>query len=166
MGGMGSGRHWARKRATVEQCLTLDVNKLVKGDLFHRSFAEVRWSREGKEIASVSYTVKEKESVLMLYDPVTQDVPLITTKLHSGGERYWFVCPSCRRRVGRLHLPHGKSWFFCRRCWDLTYESCQQSHTFDWFFLEAGVPLWVGRSWLKRSRREILPSPVYGGDGS
>ena len=164
MGSMGSGRrHWFSKKATVEECRVLDINKMVKGDLFHRPFAEVRWSREGKEIASISYSVKER--VLTLYGTVVQNIPLVTTRLHSGGERYWFLCPNCRRRVGRLYLPPGKSWFFCRRDWDLTYTSCQQSHAFDSLFEKMGVPLWLGRALLKRSWREMVPSQAYGGDG-
>ena len=161
MGGIGSGRHWACKRATVEQCLTLNIDTL---DLSHRPCGKVCWYREGKEICAVTYALDEGKSVLTLYDPVRQNVPLVTTETFFGGDRYWFSCPNCRRRVGRLHLPHGKSWFFCRRCWDLTYESCQLSHSFDSFFLKMGVPLWAGRGWLRRSRREMVPPRVYGGE--
>lgn len=164
MGGFGSGRHWFSKKRTVEECLTLDVNKLVKGELLDKSFAEVRWYREGKQIYAVGYTLEERESVLTVYDPVAQDVPLVTTRLHSGGKRYWFLCPSCRRRVGRLYLPHGKNYFLCRRCYNLTYRSCQESHAFDWFFLKADIPLRWGRGSLKRSRRDMVPSPIYGGE--
>ena len=74
MGSLGSGRHWFSKKRTVEECLTLDVNKVVKADLPGKSFAEVRWSQEGK----------------------------------------------------------------------------------------ADIPLKRGRAWLKRSRRDMVPSPIYG----
>ncbi len=164
MGGLGSGRHWLSKKRTVEQCLRLDINKLIKGDLLGKPFAEVRWSREGKEIASVSYTLRERESILTLYPPLAQDISLVTTRLYGGGSRFWFACPNCRRRVGRLHLPHGKNYFLCRRCYNLTYRSCQESHAFDWFFLKADIPLRWGRGLLKRSRRDMVPSPIYGGE--
>ena len=149
--------------------MTLDINKLVKDGLLDRSFGELRWCRVrgGEETASVDYQLrsigfKEGESVCILTllspiihrnwrIPITQGIPLLTTQLYSGGKRYWFSCPNCRRRVGRLHLPHGRRYFFCRRCHDLTYMSCQESHKFDWFFAEMGVPPSVGRRLFKRS---------------
>lgn len=44
-----------------------------------------------------------------------------------GGARWWFLCPACGARVGRLHLPYrGRAAEFkCRRCHGLTYESSQ-----------------------------------------
>jgi hypothetical protein len=152
LGGFGSGRHGLYKRTTVEECLTLDVNKLVKVDLLHRSFGEVGWFRRGVETASASYTLKERESVyvLTLHSPLNQDISLVTTELPWGGKRYWFSCPNCRRRVGTLHLPPGRNYFLCRRCYDLTYTSCRESHSFDWFFGQVGIHPSVGRRLLRR----------------
>jgi hypothetical protein len=166
LGGFGSGRHWFLKKTTVEECLTLDINKLIKAGLLNRSWGELRWYRGGEETACVDYMLKdmgfkegESVHVLMLLSSVirrdqrvpTQDIPLLTTLLHSGGKRYWFSCPNCKRRVGRLHLPYGGSYFFCRRCYDLTYMSSQESHSFDRVFLKMGIPPSVGRRFLKRS---------------
>ena len=161
MGGSGSGRHWPFKKTPVEDCLTLDMNKLVKNDLFHRRWGECRWTRGGTETGCVSYLLRDEGSkegepvyVLTLCSSIThQDVPLVTTKMHSGGKRYWFECPNCRRRVGRLHCPHGEGYFFCRTCHHLTYRSCQESHKFDWFFAQIGIPPWLGRRLLNRNRR-------------
>jgi len=151
LGGFGSGRHWLRKRTTVEECLTLDINSLIRGDLLHRSFGEVRWFRRGVETDSITYSLKERESVhvLTLHSPLNQDISLVTTELPWGGKRYWFSCPNCKRRVGRLHLPPGRSYFLCRRCYDLTYESCQESHRFDRVFLMMGIPPGMGARLLK-----------------
>lgn len=159
MGGWGSGRHWLSKKRTVEECLTLDVNKLVKVDLLGKPFAEVRWSREGKEIASVSFA--RRSDILTLYEPLAQDIPLVTTQLNFGGRRFWFLCPNCRRRVGRLHLPHGRSFFFCRRCYDLTYTSCQECHKFDRLFAGMGIHPSVGRRLFRRSWRRHIPIPKH-----
>jgi hypothetical protein len=167
MGGLWSGRHRFPKKMTVEECLTLDINKLVKDGLLHRSWGELRWYRGREETASVSYMLKDigfKEGrsayVLTIRSPVIrrgqrisipQDIPLVTTQLHSGGKRYWFSCPDCRRGVGRLHRPHGASRFLCRSCYDLTYASCQESHKFDWFFARIGIHPSVGRRLFKRN---------------
>ena len=151
MGGFGSGRHWFSRKTTVEECLTLNVEEFTSGDLLRPTTSFVRWCRGGAETAYVNYSLRDMGQsvyILTLHSPlirrgeripITQDISLVTTQLWSGGKRYWFSCPNCRRRVGRLHLPHGKSYFFCRRCYDLTYMSCQESHKFDWFFAQMGV---------------------------
>jgi hypothetical protein len=41
---------------------------------------------------------------------------------------------SCGRRVGKRYLPPGARYFGCRRCHDLTYTSCQESHRYDRLF--------------------------------
>ncbi len=67
-------------------------------------------------------------------------VGLTTTRPRFGGLRWWFLCPllvgghPCRRRVSKLHLPPEARYFGCRRCYDLTYTSCQESHKYDRVF--------------------------------
>jgi hypothetical protein len=62
---------------------------------------------------------------------------MVSTRPYFGGRRWWFVCPlivrgiACNRRAGKLYLPPGAKYFGCRKCHDLTYESCQDSHRFD-----------------------------------
>ena len=57
-----------------------------------------------------------------------------------GGVRHWFLCPAvndgvyCGNRVTKLFLPPGGSVFGCRECYDLTYQSCQESHKYDKVF--------------------------------
>ena len=43
-----------------------------------------------------------------------------------GGKRPWFVCPTCRRRVGLLYHAEGLP-FRCRTCYGLAYPSQYQS---------------------------------------
>jgi hypothetical protein len=47
-------------------------------------------------------------------------LPLTTTIPRFGGLRYYFLCPRCRRRVGKLYDVRG---WACRRCHRLTYQS-------------------------------------------
>ena len=55
-------------------------------------------------------------------------VPLVTTRPHYGGLRWWFRCPNtkCGRRVGKLYMPPGEPLFLCRHCHDLAYQSSQE----------------------------------------
>ena len=49
----------------------------------------------------------------------TQRVELRTTKMpRCRGERWWLVCPACRRRCAYLYPAHG---LVCRRCAGLKY---------------------------------------------
>jgi hypothetical protein len=45
--------------------------------------------------------------------------------------RWWFRCPrqGCDRRCECLHLPPPfRGGFACRRCWNLTYRSTQETY--------------------------------------
>ena len=59
------------------------------------------------------------------------------TACRFGGYRYWFLCPVvkdgvyCGNRVTKLFLPPAGQYFGCRQCYDLTYQSCQESHKYD-----------------------------------
>jgi hypothetical protein len=52
---------------------------------------------------------------------VCQLVPLQTTRPYYGGLRWWFTCPLCNRRVGKLYLPDAARYFGCWHCHDLVY---------------------------------------------
>jgi hypothetical protein len=40
-----------------------------------------------------------------------------------GGLRWWFVCPSSRKNVGKLYMPIGGRQFASREAWRLAYPS-------------------------------------------
>ena len=65
---------------------------------------------------------------------VSLRVPLDVTAVFRTGRHYWMRCPACARRCAKLHLPSGALRFACRRCHDLTYQSCQESGKFDALF--------------------------------
>jgi hypothetical protein len=52
----------------------------------------------------------------------------VTTRPHLGGERRWFACPGCARRVATLYRPVPGDVWRCRACHGLTYRSAQQAH--------------------------------------
>jgi hypothetical protein len=62
-------------------------------------------------------------------------VRLVTTCPHSGGLRWWFICPlvrngaPCRRRVAKV-FRRGR-YFGCRDCHGLAYRSSQEAHKDD-----------------------------------
>jgi len=156
MGGQGSGSHyqWWRgsKKTPVEDCRHLDANRWMRaGILKDGAWHTGRWvwyrdQAKQKEAASIgyeanltatppwvrlTYTFKENQTT------VDYRVALTTSQVHRGGRRWWFVCPlvvagrACNRRVGKIFLPPGARYYGCRRCYQLTYTSCQESHRFD-----------------------------------
>ena len=154
MGGYGSTR-WGehRKKTTVEQCLVLDAWKLARDGLLGVTPAagSLRWTRTatGEEVASVGFRREALGDALVFRvlfattrrtgerEEVDQAIPLRTTPTPRGRAWWWFACPllvegrACGRRVRMLYLPPRSRYFGCRRCHDLTYRSCQQSHQSD-----------------------------------
>jgi hypothetical protein len=158
MGGWGSGS-WYRwnKKNTVDDGLSLDINKLVRDGLIIRDYAvgSLKWTntRTGTETASVGFSLEPFENNLIMRlhyirtarngdkDNFNYPIELQTTQPNFGGRRWWFTCPLmvngrlCGRRVGKLYLPPAGKYFGCRHCYDLTYQSCQESDkrlTFFW----------------------------------
>ena len=139
MGGYGSGRQGGR--LVVEDCLSLDINKLLRDGLLVPGWrvapSILRWTetRTGRETAAMAF-------VADLADPGAAwmrlafgsgegasrrehecTIRLATTRPRFGGLRWWFVCPLSGRRCGTLHLPHGASVFASRQAWRLDYHS-------------------------------------------
>ena len=60
-------------------------------------------------------------------------VAITTTKSYFGGVRYWFVCPRCAGRVGKLYAV-AVGALGCRTCLRLAYE-WQYRKDWEWRFL-------------------------------
>ncbi len=79
--------------------------------------------------ASIGIRVHE-DHLLLEYthnktDAVKQRLTLTRTPCNYGGERVWFICPSCGKRVAVLYS--GGKYFACRGCCNLTYQSCNET---------------------------------------
>lgn len=150
MGGYGSGR--PREKTTVEECLILSANKLMRDKVLRHGLhnsGTLTWTRvaTGEKISTIGYEVDTRDRAvawIRLHYTATRSreavdyrVGLTTTALPWGGVRWWFVCPlvvngrSCWRRCGKLYLPPGGRYFGCRLCYNLTYTSSQEAHKFD-----------------------------------
>ena len=152
MGGLLSTR-WGmhRKKVTVEACRVLDVNQLTRLKLLQAHLRQAgAWTwvdASHVPVAALGYqldttnmvfpTLTLSYTVLPSQTHVQYMIPLATTRVHRGGTRWWVCCPLvnsgevCHRRCEKLYLPPGQLYFGCRQCYDLTYKSCQLSHTYD-----------------------------------
>jgi hypothetical protein len=163
MGGFGSGEY-ARKRPrkrVVEESLVLDVRRVRS--LFDRDSAgTLTWvlPKEGNRmVAKVAYsfTTSEPPTLTLLYrwrdkEAVKLQIYPQTTRTQFGGRRWWFTCPWCANRVGKLYLVPGDKYFHCRQCHNLSYRSAQQAHRADRVLARLGV----GHNLDAAGRREVM----------
>jgi hypothetical protein len=142
------GRYSWDKKDTVEDCRSVSISFLRKHGYFcgYRT-GGIAWKNcYGEETSSIGITVSTSDGggVARFYYTVTDrssgektdydyKVQLTTIPCHFGGVRYWFVCPLyrngvyCGRRVAKLYKAPGAAYFGCRHCYDLSYESRNES---------------------------------------
>jgi hypothetical protein len=145
MGGYGSNRWggWYTAKATVESSNSISVRRLVGPIVPRHVWREcihwagtILWSCNGRPAGSCGYALifEDDGPTLTLDYAVTvgsvrtnqrYPIQMVSTTCHYGGVRWWFACPTCKRRVGTIHLPPGARRFACRRCHDLTYAARQ-----------------------------------------
>lgn len=138
MGGIGSGRRYQGGKDTTGDMRSLDVRKLQRdGSLKPGRVYWLKWSRYGKEVASIQIRT-EADRVILNYrtrriggdwQPMEYPIYLEWTDCNLGGRRAWFLCPAagCGRRVAILY---GGALFACRHCHKLNYE-CQRETDYD-----------------------------------
>lgn len=142
MGGFGSGRRGGRP--TVEDGLTLDINKLRRDQFIRPGFSRggtLTWAEtySGRHIGSIGYQafLGTEQGRLRLYYTTTRSdgtkhdsdywIDLATTSQPFGGRRWWFICPRTGKLVTKLHLPPGALTFASRRAYRLGQHSQRQT---------------------------------------
>jgi hypothetical protein len=113
---------------------TLTWTDTVTGEKLSTVKFWVNTHEESDPYFRLIYTIKSSG------DGLDYKIPLEATTPNYGGLRWWFICSLsrhgmfCGQRVSKLHLPPGGKYFGCRHCYDLTYQSCQDSHRNDRLF--------------------------------
>ena len=134
MGGYGSGRRPVAM-PTTDGVTALDVRLLARSGRLAPGAHAFRWPSVWGD-AGIAFTVDDDGDGLTLdyrirdslWDdprPVRQAVRLERTPCRFGGERPWFRCPRCDRRVALLSL-----WgdaFRCRACHGLAYGNTREA---------------------------------------
>ena len=126
MGGRGSGRRSSYSSKTeTSDSMPLDIRKITrKGLLVPGSSFSWQWTVNDRQVAGISIRVECKSMVLSYLtkstgEVVEQQVQMQTSPCHLGGQRHWFTCPRCSKRVAVLYAP-GR-YFACRQCGGLSY---------------------------------------------
>lgn len=145
--GTGGTRYGAGRpgwHVKAEHCRSIDARRWAReGILQAGRSGGWAWTEPhtGKQTASISYLVAA-DAVALIYSmngmPVRQHVPILTTDCNYGGQRHWFGCPGCGKRVAVLYLRN--RGFACRKCNRVAYAS-QSADGLD-------------RTWRKQSKIE------------
>ncbi|MSR59849.1 MAG: hypothetical protein EXS05_19795 [Planctomycetaceae bacterium] len=165
MGGPGSGnRYRFNTKSTVEDSLALGMPDF-RGRIHPHSSGTFTWTRWNGNKSSIGYFVTWTDcgptTVTLHYrwddtEDVRIPIRLQSTPTNFNGERWWFTCPlivggvACNRRVGKLYLAPGARYFGCRKCYGLTYRSCQEAHQYERFGRLLGVDSGVVRRLARR----------------
>jgi hypothetical protein len=132
MGGSGSGNWGDRSRhGKTTDMRALDARRLKRHGMLARGHAGPvvwRWSDTGEETGRIDISVTKDVARLVYkhrrrganWQSADYHVPILRTPCHLGGERAWWACPCCGRRVPILYGGHP---FACRACHGLTYPS-------------------------------------------
>lgn len=136
MGGYGSGRRWYTTSATTSDYRAIDVRRWHREGMLEPGRAcRWIWSHDGETTASINMRTEPGRVVLEYrhrtggeqWQDATLPIALTWTRCHYGGERPWFRCPCCGRRVAILY---SGGIFACRHCYRLTYQ-CQRENLDD-----------------------------------
>ncbi len=127
MGGYGSGRK--ARRGVLEQCLELRISYLHREGLLQQgSRFRLVWCGPYCNLDRAECT--RTPGGLLVRHNFEQHILLDHTPCHFGGERPWFLCPACGRRVAMLYAWPRFGRFACRKCHDLRY-AVQSEKLFD-----------------------------------
>lgn len=120
----GAGRPGLHPK--VERHYSLDVRRLAADNMLRTG----EWSLVWRDALT-----NEKEAGITIFggghcitlaysisgEPVRTEVSIVKAACGFGGERPWFACPRCHRRVAKLYLRSKR--FACRHCHGLRYSS-------------------------------------------
>ena len=105
--------------------MPLDIRKITrKGLLVAGSRFSWQWLVNDRQVAGISIQV-DLQSMALSYrmqstgEVVEQWVQTQISPCHFGGQRHWFTCPQCSKRVAVLYAPG--QYFACRQCGGLGY---------------------------------------------
>lgn len=134
MGGYGSGRRPTDRKMLTDDLRSIDVRRWSQEGLLNPGQRyDWNWhsSDDGSVNASIGVSIGDQYVTLDYrvrqagehWVDVKQVFRLSKTSCNFGGERAWFLCPDCGRRVCLLYIVER---FSCRECHDLSYLSQRQ----------------------------------------
>lgn len=104
----------------------IDMNKqgLLKGNSTYKMVTS--WGNYREEELLVYVSIVDTPHIYITYynankDEMHQTIWLDKTPCYLGGFRWWYMCPTCLRRAGKLYKR--QDYYGCIECNQLTYKS-------------------------------------------
>ena len=104
----------------------LDTTTLARNGLLSGS-GTLTWSSDGSQVAVSGYGNGLRLTFAVDDEAIVERIKISKTRPHLGGERCWFLCPGCDRRITALYQV---KYFRCRHCHDLRYQSQRETPRF------------------------------------
>jgi hypothetical protein len=110
-------RNVRRERLTVEKLGAdcIDVRMLNRARLFAGEAQRVRFGLRWPRLSGM-IAYRYRLEIRFGRETFPQNVRVSWTRCHLGGERPWFHCPGCRRRIARLYWGGEQRRYRCRQC--------------------------------------------------
>ena len=155
--GTGGARNGAGRpgyKVKAEQLQRVDIRQWARlGYLNGWASFSWRWNRGGEPTGSIGVIADSMRGVTLRYTltidgesrDIAEKVNIARTRCHFGGDRPWFNCPRCHKRVAVLYLRGG--YFGCRTCKRVAYST--QSEDL------------LGRLWVKQAKLEVMLGDDY-----
>jgi hypothetical protein len=122
-----------KEKAATTDLRALDIRALSRAGVLTNGWSgSWSWRRRNEAPDSIGVEVISLYCLRLRYQRTSNDktelkdylIQITHTPCHLGGNRPWFLCPCCGRRVAKLYQ---RSVFACRDCQRLNYESQQAS---------------------------------------
>ena len=117
-GGIREGAGRPRRRRRIGDCLCLNAHTIQRVSMWVWYQQTWQTRRYGEVAVEIS---REPQVMLAVRDGCEDRISLEYTDPLHGGERMWFLCPSCGRRCRDVYLPLDHYLWGCRVCLDLSY---------------------------------------------
>jgi hypothetical protein len=144
------------KKLICEECEQISISAIVRKQKSAMFKLQSRWNRQ--EFYCVLADRLGYMVLLSVRKPSPLDLSFTFSTPHFGGQRYWFLCPHCGKRVGKLYRPRLTDKFECRHCHRLTYASSQVHNRSYRKPLPFPPPYWVRKQGEQRAYdKYVLP---------
>ncbi|MDD3262589.1 MAG: hypothetical protein PHR61_01975 [Candidatus Absconditabacteria bacterium] len=132
-------------RDTTDQYNNINIKKFKERGYLKEGLSfsgTIEWSRNGDVQSSMGVGSYADNTALWFsfsgIDRSTQErrnyyhvISLAKTDCNYGGYRYWFVCPKCGKKYGKLYI--AGNHFHCRKCLNLCYEDQKRGDLYKAF---------------------------------
>ena len=120
-------------KTTTSAMLSISIDKWRKKGKWKYQAGTTTWTVNGKKTSAINFRIIAEQNEIILSwvsngNHETQTIRIYGKPQPYGKCRYYFICGNCHTLRSKLYAG---TFFYCRKCYNLTYQSCNDSHQFD-----------------------------------